>query len=114
MIKLKITKIKLKAIVNAITAITNDLRTRIQLMKYDMGRAQANAHLYILDDLSRKIRSKLILIENYPETYRLTFSINEMQAYVIIIADNKIFTSSPYVMSIMSEVSDIIYKKLLN
>lgn len=112
MIKIKITKGKLASMVISITSLTQKLRADIHNMKYDMARASTNAHLYVLDDLSRKMRSKLILLEDKPSIHQLYFSINEIQALVIIIHKQNI-SHNPYSMAVMHEISDMIFKKLL-
>lgn len=112
MIKLKISKDKFIAIISSITGIRNKIYSGIPHLEYNLLRAQANAHVYILDDLSRKMRSKLVLMENMQGSNKITFSVNEMQAFVIV-SNSNVFTHSAYAMSVMNEVGETIFKRLL-
>lgn len=112
MIKLKLTKEKFITVINVITGITQQLRAYHGSLKYDITRMQANAHLYILDDLSRKMRSKLIMIEDKYNDHQFTFSINEMQALVFHV-NTGICTHTPYATAIIQEISVPICKRLL-
>lgn len=112
MIKQKITKDKFIAIIHAITGITNKLRNDTQNMRYDVIRARTNAYLYIMDDLCRKMRSKLVLIENKPGTYSINLAVNEMQAFVLNL-NKGICKYDPYTDSVFHELCDNLFKKLL-
>jgi len=112
MIKLKLTKNKLITFINSITQITECLRANKKNLK-DWSLIQTNTHLLVLDELSRKLRSKLILIETKPGHYHLTYSINEMHALVFI-SHKSIYTPDPYTMAVVEEISSSIFLKLLS
>lgn len=112
MIKLKLTKNKLITFINSITQITECLRANKKDLK-DWPLIQANTHLLILDELSRKLRSKLILIETRTGQHILTYSINEMHALVFI-SHKSIYTPDPYTMAVIEDISGVIFLKLLS
>lgn len=112
MIKLKLTKNKLITFINSVTQITECLRTNKKDLK-DWQLIQANTHLLVLDELSRKLRSKLILIETKPGQHNLTYSINEMHALVYI-SHKGIYVPDPYTMAVIEDISSHIFLKLLS
>lgn len=87
------------------------IRTNKKNLK-DWPLVQANAHLYVLDDLSRRMRSKLILIETKQGQYTFNYSINEIQALVFITHKDN-FNPDPYTMAIIDEISNTVFMKLL-
>jgi len=110
MIKLKLTKDKFIALINSVTAITECLRNnKKDLTGWPL--MHANAHLMVLEELSRKMRSKLVLMEYRPGTYTFTWSINEIQALVFI-TNKGIFNPDPYTLAIIEEISSPFFRKL--
>lgn len=79
----------------------------------DWPLVQANAHLYVLEDLSRKMRSKVIMLETKQGQHAFTFSINEIQGLVFITNKGN-FYPDPYTMSVIEEISNVIFMKLLS
>lgn len=112
MIRLKLTKNKLITAIHAVCSMTDSLRNSKKNLK-DWPLVQANAHLYVLEDLSRKMRSKSILVENKQGQHALIYSINEIQGLVFITNKGN-FPADPYTMSIIEEISNVIFLKLLS
>lgn len=112
MIKLKLTKDKFIAVISVLDAIIDRLNKQIPSMKQDMAYARIKADVYVLQDLSRKMRSKLVMIEDRSGSHPMTYSVTEPQACCIMqyYTPN---TKQPYSMAIMQEISDPIYQKLL-
>lgn len=117
MIQLSLTKEKFKATIQLIHSIIASIRNnKSNLTNWNL--AQANAHVFFLHELSIKMRSKLVLIEDKPGDHRLKYSINEMQALVIVTYKDIIKPDSPgmnpYCYSIFEEISTPIFQKLLS
>lgn len=114
MIRLKITKDKFKSIIQVIDTI----RVQLQKDKPDLKEwnlATANAHLYVLNDMSRKMRSKLPLLEDKPGNHKITWSVNENQALIIMARkDLGGAMGDSYNMATFQEISVPIYKILLS
>ncbi len=114
MIRIKLTKDKFKSIIQVIDTIRLQLnKDKLHLKEWDL--AMANAHLCVLDDLSRKMRSKLPLMEDKPGFHKLTWSVNENQALIIMSRkDLGGGMEDSYNMATFQEISDPIYKVLLS
>ncbi len=82
--------------------------------------ARTNAHLDVLEELSRKIRSKLVLIEEKPLSSPLTYSISKIQAFILV-ANKDICKGSnqksyldPFSQALLEEISVPVFQKLLS
>lgn len=112
MIRLKLTKNKLLTAKDAVGCMSDSIRNnKINLKGWPL--VQANAHLYVLEDLNRKMRSKAILVETKPGQHPVIYSINEIQGLVFI-TNKENFPADPYTMSIIEEISNVIFLKLLS
>ncbi len=115
MIQLKLDKFKIISLIKIVDLVNQDLTIYKTQLKYSLKRAEVSAHLFILEELSRKLRSKFILVEHKPEHCRFMFSVNEMQAYVLILYKNNIpFIGSEFDQAVMENISAPIFKHLLN
>ena len=115
MIKLQLNKYKLVSLTHIVNVITNTLYYQRQELKYTMKRAEISAHIFILQELSRKVKIKFIQVEHKSDLQQFFFSINEMQAYILMLyKDDCIDSSSGYDMETMQELSVPCFKKLLN
>ena len=113
MIKLKLNKDKLISFARVVDDISKKLKAKISLMPVDILKAEANAHLANLKDLSKRIRSKLVMLEDEPGPKRLTYSVNEMQAFAVMKYEG-LYEHDPYQKATIQEISVPIYKILLN
>lgn len=113
MIRIKLTKDKLIAIAQVVAIIRDHLQKSIPSMPYDLTRVDANVHLYTLEELSRKLRSKIVMMEHEPGNKPITYTFTGNQALAII-KYKEIYNSSPYRMAILQEISEPMFKKLLN
>lgn len=112
MIKLKITKNKFIAMVNSVTEIIDRLKQNKKKLE-GWPLIHANAHLYMLEELSRKMRSKIVLIETKQGSHRMIFSINEIEAFAFVV-NKDIFNQDPYTMAIIEQISGPIFLRLLS
>lgn len=76
-------------------------------------RAQANAHLYVLYGISKKMRTKLILVEDMAPNKRFKYPIDEIQALVLMSCPD-IVNKDPYCTAVIQEISNPIFQHLLN
>lgn len=117
MTKMKLTKDKFKALIQVIDSIREKLITDKSNLK-DWPLAVANAHLFVLNDLSRRMRSKLPMMEDHPGNKSIRYEINAIQALVFMSYKNTIMPDSPgmspYTYSVFIEISDPIFQKLLS
>lgn len=112
MIKLKLTKDKFIAVINVVTIIIDVIEKKLHGMNRDMQFARIKSDLYELNELSRKMRSKFVMIENRSGDHTINFSVSETQAFIIVYY-KEICKHPSYSMAILQEISDPIYKKLL-
>lgn len=112
MIKLKTTKNKFIATINAVGQMAASIRNNKKNLK-DWPLVQANAHLFVLEEISRKMRSKMIMLETKRDHHAFTYSINEIHGLVFITNKGN-FPADPYTMSVIEEISNIIFLKLLS
>ena len=115
--KLILTKDKFKAIIQVIDCIRFQLlQNKINLKDWPL--AVTNAHLFVLDDLSRRMRSKLPMMEDKPGNKVVRYEINAIQALVLVSYDDLVKPSSagmdPFAYSIFKEISGTIFQKLLS
>lgn len=115
--KLKLTKDKMKALVQVI----HFLITRLENDKHDLKewpRILCNAHLFVFRTLSQKLRKKLITLENHPGTKPVTYEIDPIQAAVLMAHQEKITAGASgmdsYSYGVFVEISGPIFKKLLS
>lgn len=115
MIKILTTKDKFKATIQALQIIIDKLaKDKYQYQEWD--RVFANAYLGTLNTLSRKLRSKLINLEEKPSNHRFRYSIDPIHAaafmyyYRMQAFKEKL---NPYCISVMEEVSGSVLLKLL-
>ena len=114
MIRIKLTKDKFKSIIQVIDTIRAQLKKdKLDLKKWDL--AMANAHLFVLNDLSQKMRSKLPLMEDKPGNHKIMWSVNENQALIIMSRkDVGGAMGDSYNMATFQEISGPIFKVLLS
>lgn len=118
MIKLKITKDKLKSVIQIVGLITTQLRKDKPNLK-EWPLAHTNVHLHVLDKISRKMRSKLVMLEDKPGNQVITYSIDEIHALVIVVnvkidKDSQWREWDPYSKAVFQEISTVIFQKLLS
>lgn len=117
MIQFKLTKDRFKAIIQVVDAIRAQIKkTKHDLKQWDL--AMANGHLFVLDELSRKMRSKLVMIEHHSGSKKMTYSFDAIQCLVMMNHSDMVKPDAPgmdpYSYSIFKEISDPISLKLLS
>lgn len=116
MIKILTTKEKFKATIRAIQIIIDKLeKDKVGYREWDL--VQANAYIVILNILSRKLRSKLITIEERSANYRFRYSMDEVHAMVLVYYYQMAQFKSqldPYSDAALQEASRPIFMKLLS
>lgn len=112
MIRLQLTKNKIISFSICICRIETELKQRISKMPMDIFRAEGNAHLNEIQQLSRHLRSKVILLEGLPGNKKTVYSISYTHAYIII-RYKGICTHDPYSMAILEEISSPLFQRLL-
>jgi predicted DNA-binding protein (UPF0251 family) len=112
MIQLKLTKDKFIAIINVVTVITQALDKQLAGMKRDMKFARVRSDISVLQELSRKMRSKYVMMEDKEGNHRVTLSVNEIQAFVIMYYRD-IDKQEAYNSAVLHEISDTIFQNLL-
>ena len=117
MTKLKLTKDKFKAIIQVIDSQRFQLKKNKFTLK-DWPLAVVNAHLDVLDDLSRRMRSKLPMIEDKPGNHPIRYEINSIQALILMSYNELVNPTSPgmdpFAYSIFNEISAPLFQKLLS
>lgn len=112
MIKIKTTRQKIGALITITAAIIHYIKAQREQLKYSLKRAELSAHLYIIEELSRKVRAKFILTENKPANAKLQMSFNEMEAYILMCyAPEK--NIGNYELSVISEMKGPVFQHLL-
>lgn len=114
MIKLQLNKFKIVSLIRITEAVVNRITNERQQLTYSLKRAEITAHKFILQELSRKLRSKFILIEHKPDMQNFFFSVNEMQAYILILYKDTAIGKTDYDYLTIQDLSVPIFKKLLN
>lgn len=112
MIKLKLTKEKLSLVIGVLTKVIDTLDNTIMNMKPTIEFCRVKSDLCELKEISRKMRSKLVIMEDKPNKHPITYSVTEIQAFIIMYYRN-ICRYDPYSESIMNDISETIFKKLL-
>lgn len=116
MIKILTTKDKLKATIRGLQIIIDKLtKDKREYREWDL--IQANAYLPALNSLSRKLRTKLISLEERPSNYRFRYSIDELHAMVLVYYYQMAQFKSqldPYCDAALQEASGPIFLKLLS
>jgi len=114
MITLQLSKHKIAALINIVNdTITVVSAERIQLRS--LKRAELAAYLFVLKDLSQKLRKKQIAVEDRFSDYNFKLSINEMQAYLLILYRNdySLAPEKSYYVLTQQKISEPIFKHLL-
>ena len=111
MIRIKLTKDKLISFLKATETIIHHLHNQKSGMDYTIDRVRVNVYLSIMQDLSRKLRSKLIIIESVSGNKKVTYTFTGMQL-LIIFTYRKIEMDS-YTMAILEQESTKVLPKLL-
>lgn len=114
MIKLQLNKYKIVSLIRVTEAVLNKITNERNGLNYSLKRAEISAHKFILQELSRKLRSKFVMIEHKPDMQNFFFSVNEMQAYVLILYKDTPIGKTDYDYITMQDLSVPIFKKLLN
>ncbi len=116
MIKILTTKDKFKATIRALHVIIDQLeKNKAKYHEWDL--VQTNAYLIVLHALSRKLRSKLIILENRPSNYKFRYSIDELHAMVLVYYYRMAQFKSqldPYSDAALNEASVPIFLRLLS
>lgn len=112
MIKLKLTKEKFSLTIGVLTKVIHTLDNMLMGMKPTIEFCRVKSDFCELKELSRKMRSKLVIMEDKPNKHPLTYSVTEIQAFIIMYYRN-ICKHDPYSESIMNDISETIFKKLL-
>lgn len=114
MIKTRITKDQFRSIVQVIDTIRIQLKKdKLDLKEWDL--AMANAHLFVLTDLSQKMRSKLPMMEDKPGHHKINWSVNENQALILMSRKNVGNSmNNSFNMATFEEISGPIFKVLLS
>jgi hypothetical protein len=115
MIKLQLNKFRLTALIKITDLVCKDLTDYREQIKFSMKRAEISAHIHVLRDLGTKLKKKYLSIEYKPEMQFFFFSVDEMQAYVLMLyKDNRLADASGFDIGTMQEISVPIFKQLLN
>lgn len=115
--KLTLTKDKLQAVVQILTSLIFQIENEIIYQK-DWPRILSNAHLFFFREFSRKVRKKLINLEDARGDKRVRYQIDPMQAAVLLSHRDKVKADSPgmdaYAYGVFVEISGQLFKKLLS
>jgi len=116
MIKLHLNKYKLISVIKITEMIKQILPSEFAVVTLSLKRAEITAHNFVINELSRKLRSKYISIEHKPGTHNFFISIDEMQAYILMLYYHPDLSESitPYDLSVMGEILTPCFKHLLN
>lgn len=109
--RLKLTKDKFISFIKAVQIITGHLQEQKNGMDYTLERARVNVYLSIMQDLSRKMRSKIIMLESEFSDKKLTYTFTDMQL-LIIFTYRKIEMDS-YTTAVLEHESTKVLPKLL-
>lgn len=115
MITLRLTKHKIASMIHIVQDIIAALTRDRQALTHSLKRAEISAHLFVLEDLSRKLRRKLIDVENRFSDYKFNLSVNEMQAYLLVLYRNDALFNNQksYHVLTMAQITEPIFKHLL-
>lgn len=115
--KYKFTKDKFKAFIQVIDFIRGQLeKEKFHPKRFSL--AVIKAHLYVLDKLSRKMRTKLPMLEDRTGNHIIRYEIDPIQILVLI--SHKDITvpdapgMNPYSYSVFMEITQHIYQKQLS
>lgn len=115
--KLKLTKDKLKALVQVINFLITHLENEKKDLK-EWPRIHCNAHLFVFRILSQKLRRKLITLENYPGSRKVLYEIDPIQATVLMTYKGRVMAGDAgidaYAYGVFVEISTPIFQKLLS
>lgn len=109
--RLKLTKDKFISFLKAVQTITGHLQDQKKGMDYTLERARVNVYLYIMEDLSRKMRSKLIMLESESGNKKLSYTFTGMQ--LLIIFTYRKIEMDAYTTSVLEQESAKVLPKLL-
>lgn len=86
------------------------------MLTHSLKRAEISAHLFTLNQLNKKLRVKYIHVEDRFQNYNFNLSINEMDAYLLILyRDYSHFTpEKSFHLLTMQQISEPIFKHLLS
>lgn len=115
MIVLTLNKSKLVSLILITELIDRKISMeRIQL-EFSLKRGEITAHRSVLKVLIKKLIIRMVLKEHLPEHKIFRLSIDYMQAYVIILyKDLCINDLGDYEMATVQELSEPMFKRLLN
>lgn len=115
MIKIKTTKQRIYVMVGIITEIVSGIKRGREVVQHTSAkRMEYAAHIFILEELSRKMRSKFVRLENQISTYKFQFSFNEMEAFVLMLYAGNRIIENDFQSLVILEIKEPIYKHLLN
>lgn len=114
MIKLQLNRYKLISLIKIVGEVIETVKADRAELHYTTKRMELAAHLYTLQELSRKSRTKYISIEHKPPMQNFIFSVDEMQAYVLMLYKDIRIEKTGYDNLSMQEISVPIFKQLLN
>ena len=99
-----------------VSDIISSLNTERNQLVHSLKRAEIAAHLFTLHQLNKKLRVKYIHVEDRFQDYNFNLSINEMDAYLLILyRDYSHFTpEKSYHLLTMQQISEPIFKHLLS
>lgn len=109
--RLKLTKDKFISLLKAVQTITGHLQEQKTGMKYTIERARVSVYLSIMEDLNRKMRSKLIMLESESGNKKITYTFTGMQ--LLIIFTYRKIEMDDYTTSVLEHESSKILPKLL-
>lgn len=112
MIRLKLTKDKFISIIKVVEAIIHQIETNLSVQPRDIVYARMNADIFELKELSRKMRSKLVMMEDHQRNHPFKYTITPTQASCIMQYKNSCSYDS-YSISVIQEISVSIFHKLL-
>lgn len=115
MIQLKLNRFRLTSLIKISDLVTQDLINYRNQLKFSLKISEINAHIYVLRSLSTKMKKKYLSIEFKPEHCYFNFSIDPMQAHILMLyKDNRLADASGFDIGTMQEISVPIFKQLLS
>lgn len=114
MIKLQLNKFKIVSLIRITDAVIRKLEHDREALTYSLKRGEMAAHNFVLKEFSRKLRSKFISIEEKPDMQNFFFSVNEMQAYVLVLYKDSAIGKTDYDYLTIQDLSVPMFKRLLN
>ena len=116
MITLKLSRDKIISLHKITGTMIGHVQRLREKLSYNLLRGELGAHLYILQDLNRKLSIKILQLQMKPGNRPTRFSVNEIEAFLLMhyFQAQPVTMQEGYELATLQEISDPIYKHLLN